>query len=765
MGTMEEELRKSILEYNRRFAVAQPFQPVPSRGIPQPGFAAGPPVVGADFPVAGENFPAAGAGRMAPGSGFLVPGKGIPSAGADFPKGIPQLEPRYPQGLPGYAVGGQFQPKGIIPGPPSRIDNTMTPTATGEYILPTNAVDQPADGLMSLMSHVMKYDKPQTAKDLLDRVSMMSTGVPPNNMGKPAEDNSQPVAKGLQPGATVGFAAGGERYPEDQSGVKFPMPERVQKYPMPERPAAQPKGIPQFTPSTNAYEMSGAGGPAPGAGAPLRPAAPKAKSATMPAPKGISSFGLQNILNEGQFAIDAPLPTSLTEPATTGIFAGAKGIPSPEAVKSAEPQPFDAKGLTLTGKPGDFRYGYDGTNGGFGAYADGSGMIVLPQRTAEQDAAYTKNEAWLAQNPQNQGIYPAKGIPQPGTPGYAGSQAEWERNQELDQLLNRPHGLGVAKLAETARNNTLTAGISQQNADALTGHYGTLDRAATAKLPGEILAQQSGLLNDEATRGNLAAATDETRVKTKLAPGIAQSKIELDMAKGEAALAKAETAALLAGYGNRGKLKQGERYAADGETIEAVPGSDLYIKQSGLHSKDKTALNTVNTQSAVFTGKIDKLLNSKAFDSLFGGYNAYASRLRPGETQNALSELAGIKANLKKMGLDIMRSGGSIGQMTEREWPIVEQAISNLDPKMSEDAARAELENIKTYLARLKDSANTVYADEWGQTQYAKAKGIPRDVVPRPQAAAPVQGAKQAPDGKWYVSDPNRPGKYLQVEA
>lgn len=32
------------------------------------------------------------------------------------------------------------------------------------------------------------------------------------------------------------------------------------------------------------------------------------------------------------------------------------------------------------------------------------------------------------------------------------------------------------------------------------------------------------------------------------------------------------------------------------------------------------------------------------------------------------------------------------------------------------------------------------------------------------QPAAPVQGARQAPNGNWYVPDPNRPGKYLQVQ-
>jgi len=28
----------------------------------------------------------------------------------------------------------------------------------------------------------------------------------------------------------------------------------------------------------------------------------------------------------------------------------------------------------------------------------------------------------------------------------------------------------------------------------------------------------------------------------------------------------------------------------------------------------------------------------------------------------------------------------------------------------------------------------------------------------------PMNGARQAPDGKWYLPDPNRPGKYLQVQ-
>lgn len=34
----------------------------------------------------------------------------------------------------------------------------------------------------------------------------------------------------------------------------------------------------------------------------------------------------------------------------------------------------------------------------------------------------------------------------------------------------------------------------------------------------------------------------------------------------------------------------------------------------------------------------------------------------------------------------------------------------------------------------------------------------------QPDGQAPVPGARQAPDGNWYVADPKRPGKYLQVQ-
>lgn len=45
-----------------------------------------------------------------------------------------------------------------------------------------------------------------------------------------------------------------------------------------------------------------------------------------------------------------------------------------------------------------------------------------------------------------------------------------------------------------------------------------------------------------------------------------------------------------------------------------------------------------------------------------------------------------------------------------------------------------------------------------------QAAPAPAAAQAQPQAAPPMQGAKQAPDGNWYVPDPNRPGKYLMVK-
>lgn len=171
------------------------------------------------------------------------------------------------------------------------------------------------------------------------------------------------------------------------------------------------------------------------------------------------------------------------------------------------------------------------------------------------------------------------------------------------------------------------------------------------------------------------------------------------------------------------KLKPGERWNAVEQRVEAVPGSDIHQKQSAAHAKDDAALRGVETKMDTAIQKIAGLLDPKnedAFNGNFGGYNAYATQYAPGAASEARKTIESIKSDLKAAGLEMMRSGGSIGQMTQQEWPIVERMISTIDPVLGEKKAREEFGKIVAYMESIKENARKVYETEWGGTQFAK---------------------------------------------
>ena len=175
----------------------------------------------------------------------------------------------------------------------------------------------------------------------------------------------------------------------------------------------------------------------------------------------------------------------------------------------------------------------------------------------------------------------------------------------------------------------------------------------------------------------------------------------------------------------RGLLKPGERFNADG-VIEVIPGSTEYVKRSNAHSKDNqvVAISDNKTDNAI--KKIDQILAEdkdavSAFNSNFGGYNAeFITQYVPGKTQDVRAVIDSLKSDLKTAGLDTIRAGGSIGAMTEREWPIVERMIANITPKLSEGEARKQLGEVRAHLERIKNISRNAYDTEWGGSQFHK---------------------------------------------
>jgi len=116
--------------------------------------------------------------------------------------------------------------------------------------------------------------------------------------------------------------------------------------------------------------------------------------------------------------------------------------------------------------------------------------------------------------------------------------------------------------------------------------------------------------------------------------------------------------------------------------------------------------------------------NKEGFDNNFGGYSAYATNKFTGNTAKVKSMLEKFNSNMKAAGLELFRTGGSIGAMTEKEWPIVQNEIAALSPTMDVDDAREAMTRIAARLQRIRDSAHEIYSDTWSQTQfYKKPKG------------------------------------------
>ena len=168
----------------------------------------------------------------------------------------------------------------------------------------------------------------------------------------------------------------------------------------------------------------------------------------------------------------------------------------------------------------------------------------------------------------------------------------------------------------------------------------------------------------------------------------------------------------------------GYRKTPEGDLI-AIPGGPAYLRESEKHSKDYQGLLTANTKTEEGIKKINEILDPKksdAFNSNFGGYNALATQYMPGETQDMKARIESLKSDMKAAGLELIRTGGGIGQMTEREWPIVQDMIDRISPLMSEKQAKDSFQNVKAYLQRIRNNAENVYETEWSGNQLYKPR-------------------------------------------
>lgn len=361
--------------------------------------------------------------------------------------------------------------------------------------------------------------------------------------------------------------------------------------------------------------------------------------------------------------------------------------------------------------------------------------------------------------------------------------------------------------AEMVRDQTTRArGGLDRSIDQITGSTDQID--AFEGMPAQTLAgaPTTERLEARALRGALAGADPMhaqealTKYGVAKAGGLQQARMEEERnrelaqyrtdtlsqqaaAQEEARAARAEQAALdrqsrediarIAADARTGNgtpaLRPGQRMSADGSRVENIPGTPDYIRNAGLHAKDSRTLDSLKLETENATSKISTILDPKysnGFTKNFGGWNAYGTRMTPGDDVSFVrNELDSLKSDLKKAGLAMMRSGGSIGQMTVQEWPIVEQALAAINPQLGEAEAVTKLKEVAAHLQRIRDNALALYDEQWGQTQFHNPE---RSVVPpaAPVGGGPIQITSEEeynalPSGTTYIA-PNGKTKIKQ---
>ncbi|MFA6152998.1 MAG: hypothetical protein WC716_16870, partial [Chitinophagaceae bacterium] len=185
----------------------------------------------------------------------------------------------------------------------------------------------------------------------------------------------------------------------------------------------------------------------------------------------------------------------------------------------------------------------------------------------------------------------------------------------------------------------------------------------------------------------------------------------------------------------------GEPYkisGASGSMGGMKPGDEL--KFMNQHSKDYERASSVIDTSTDANRTVRSIKTNPKLGYLFGGYTEKAlSKFAPGEIAGLQSEISTLKSNLMSTGLNLVKAANQagIGAITEKEWPIFENMIANLDPKMDEKTARTKLDQIERFFERAKQRSVDLYEKKWKSKKEFYDPSI-KEMVSSPAQATPA---------------------------
>ena len=169
-------------------------------------------------------------------------------------------------------------------------------------------------------------------------------------------------------------------------------------------------------------------------------------------------------------------------------------------------------------------------------------------------------------------------------------------------------------------------------------------------------------------------------------------------------------------------------------------------KQKQQMGKDKIALKSLDTELENLKTQAAALKVHTGLKGVTGVQGKFPS-IPGGEAAQAEVLLEEFKAATKNAGLQLVRQGGSIGAMTEKEWPIVEAMVSNIDPKGGLKQVQAQIDKVIAKMEQVKNNTQANFDELYSEMPDESA---PPEVTTQAQYDALPSGAMYTEDGKQY---------------
>ena len=137
------------------------------------------------------------------------------------------------------------------------------------------------------------------------------------------------------------------------------------------------------------------------------------------------------------------------------------------------------------------------------------------------------------------------------------------------------------------------------------------------------------------------------------------------------------------------------------------------FKEKLAFGKSSAGIRSMETELTDAMNAANIIKNHKGLSGATG-LSSYIPSYPGSEAKKAETLIDEFKNQVKRTGLTLVRQGGGIGSMTEREWPIVEGMVANLNPAMGKEALQSQVDKVTAKMQSILSNAKASHSEMYG---------------------------------------------------